>query len=98
MFRSLVLAFEQLGDRAIRRIVWLSVAMALLLLAGLVFGASLLLTRSQLIGWGWLDAIVDVLGVLATLFVAGLAFPATIGLVAGLFADRVAAAVDQTSR
>lgn len=95
MLRSLVLAFEQLGDPALRRVVWLSVALALALLAGLVIGASFLLTQSQLIGWGWLDTAVDLLGVLATLFVAALAFPPTIGLVAGLFADRVADLVDR---
>ena len=91
----MVQAFEQLGDPAIRRIVWLSTAAALLLLAGLVFGAGLLLADSRLVGWPWLDAIVDVLGVVATLFLAGLAFPATIGLIAGLFAERVADAVDR---
>jgi uncharacterized protein involved in cysteine biosynthesis len=95
MFRSLVLAFRQLGDPAIRRVVWLSVGLALALLVALVFGASWLLTESRLFAWGWLETLVDVLGVLATLFLAALAFPPTIGLVAGLFADSVADAVDR---
>jgi uncharacterized protein involved in cysteine biosynthesis len=95
VFRSFFLAVGQLADPAIRRVVWLSVALALALLAALVFGGSLLLAESRLVDWEWLDAIIDLLGVLGALFLAWLAFPATIGLVAGLFAERVANAVDR---
>lgn len=95
MFRSLLNAVGQLGDPAIRRLVWLSAGLALTTLVGLVIGAAALLARTTLLNWPWLDIIVDVLGVFATLFLAALIFPAAIGLIAGLFAERVADAVDR---
>ena len=95
MLRSLAYAFGQLDDPAIRRIVWLSASLALATLAGLVIGAGALLAQTTVLDWPWLEAVVDLLGVLAALGLAALAFPAALGLVAGLFTERVADAVDR---
>jgi len=94
VIRSLALALEQLGDPAIRRVLWLSIALTLAAAVALVAGAATLLGTVDLVTIGWLDTVIDWLGGLAALVVAVVFFPAVAGIVASLFLERVAAAVE----
>jgi uncharacterized protein involved in cysteine biosynthesis len=95
MFDAFAKAFAQLGDPAIRRIVWISLAIAAAILVGLWSGAAFLLSEAALFQTGWLDMLIDVLGGLAALVVAFLMFPAVMSGTVSLFLDQVADAVDR---
>lgn len=95
MFRALVLGFGQLTDPRCRRIVWVSVLGAIALAIALVVSVSWLFIGLQVTGIVWLEPVIDVLGGAATLVIAWLLFPAAIGLLVGLFLDRVSRAVEQ---
>lgn len=94
MFRDLGRAFESLGDRRVRGYVWLGIGLSAVALIGLTVAVSTTLAALSLVDIGWLDSVIDWLGALATAIVAVLLFPATVGLVSGLFLDRVAALVE----
>ncbi|HEV7370128.1 EI24 domain-containing protein [Arenibaculum sp.] len=92
---SLFRAFGALSDPAVRRVLWLGILGAVagfLLVAG---AAWFLLLGTELFAIGWLDAIVDVLGGLAALFLAYLMFPAIVIAVSGLLLDEVVDAVER---
>ena len=95
MWRALSRACGDAVAPAARRALLLSLGGALLLLACLWLGASALLAALHLTGFHWLDAVIDVLGGLAALFIAWLLFPAMSMLVLGLFLDSVIAAVER---
>jgi CysZ protein len=78
-----------------RRILVLSIALAVALLVALWLGASALLEEARFAGIGWLDAVIIVLGSLAALVVAWLLFPTMTVLVLGLF---LSAVVDASER
>lgn len=96
MIRALALAFAQLADPAVRRVLWTGILGALALFAAVVGGVWWLLFRTELVaGWGWLDTLVDVLGGLAVLGLSWILFPAVVVAISGLLADGVAAAVER---
>jgi len=94
MFGGLYKAMRQLGDPACRRVVVRSVAMAVLVFAGLWLSVGYLLANTALFAIGWLEAALDLLGGLATLAVTWLLFPAVVSAVIGLFLEDIAAAVE----
>ena len=93
MISALFKAFAQFGDPRIRRVVWLSAGLAILILAALAVGLWLA------IGWlagltGWLDTLAEWAAGIGVVFLAWLLFPAAIGLTVGLFLESVADAVE----
>lgn len=93
MISALSKAFAQFGDPRIRRVVWLSAGLAILILIALAVGLWLA------IGWlagltGWLDTLAEWAAGIGVLFLAWLLFPAAVGLTVGLFLESVADAVE----
>jgi len=95
MIKALTRAISQLSDPAISRVVWRSIAGAILgflTLAGLVW---ILLFQTRLTDYPWLDNTIDVLGGLAVFGLAYLFFPAVVVAISGLLLERVANAVER---
>lgn len=88
-------AIRQLGDPAIRRVLWLSVALSLAVFAVLWSAVGYLLTHTTLFQLPWLDAAVDVLGGIATLAISWFLFPVVISAFIGLVLERIAEAVER---
>ena len=94
MVTALSRAFGQLGDPAIRRVLWIAVAAALALIVGLTAGVTWALTNIEIAGFAWVTDLLQVLGGFAALVVSIFLFPAVVGLVSSLFLESVAAAVE----
>jgi CysZ protein len=95
MIKALVRAISQLSDPAVSRVVWRSIAGAIVgffTLAGLVW---LLLFQTRITDYPWLDNTIDVLGGLAVFGLAYLFFPAVVVAISGLLLERVAEAVER---
>lgn len=92
MIQALSLAFGQLSDPRIQKVVGISVGIALAAFAGLMVLAWYLMGwATGLSGW-WGDA-AQILGIFATFVVAWFTFPIVTATTAALFADRVVDAV-----
>lgn len=90
---ALFKAFGQFGDPRIRRVVWLSVGLALAILIALAVALWLA------VGWlagleGWLDVLAELAAGAGAVLLAWLLFPAAVGLTVGLFLEDVAEAVE----
>lgn len=94
MIAAFFRALGQLTDPPVRRVLWRSIALSLLLIILLVAGLYALLAAVQVTGLIWLDTTIDVLGGLGALAGAYFLFPAVVGMVAGFFLDAVADAVE----
>jgi CysZ protein len=77
-------------------VLWLSVLLALAVLAALILGAWYGLAEIQLSGNWWLDTIIDFAGGIGTVVLAWFLFPAAVSIVASFFLDAVADAVEET--
>jgi uncharacterized protein involved in cysteine biosynthesis len=88
-------AFAQLGDSHIRRLIWISIGIAILIFAGLWALVGYILVGTAVFQIAWLEAAVDLLGGLATLVFTWLLFPAVLSACIGLFLERVADAVER---
>jgi CysZ protein len=95
MLAAFFLALNDAFAPAQRRALVLSLVLAVALAAGLWLGASALVAGAQVSGVIWLDAVIDVLGSLAALFIAWTLFPAMTMLVLGFFLDGVVAALER---
>ena len=88
-------AIKQLGDPAIRRVLWISLGLSLLVFA-LLWTASATCSRERrLFQIGWLDTAIDVLGGFATLALSWLLFPAVVSTTTGFLLEGVAEAVER---
>ena len=94
MLPALIKGFDALRDAAIRRVLYLSVGGALLLLVVLAVGAEYLLQRIHFLDIAWIEWVIDLLGGLAILALVWITFPGTVGVVMSLFLDRVAARIE----
>lgn len=94
MLFALARAVVQLFTPALRRVVALSLALAIVSFAALWTVAALLLADLRIFEWRWLNWLVDLLGALGGLLLTWLLFPAVATLIMGFFLDRVAAAVE----
>ncbi len=94
MITALIRAIEELFTPPLRRIVGLSLALAVASFAGLWLAVAALLHHAALFGWWPLDWLVDLLGAIAVLALSWLLFPAVLTIVMGFFLDRIAAAVE----
>lgn len=95
MFDAFAKAVRQLGDPAIRRPLWISIGLSLLVFLAVWLGVGWALAHVTLFQTGWLDAAIDVLGGLATLAVSWFLFPTVVSTTTGFFLDDVAAAVER---
>jgi uncharacterized protein involved in cysteine biosynthesis len=95
MLADLARAFAQLDDPAVRRVAWIGFGTAALVLALLIAGVAVALTQIDLVAWGWLDWLIDLLGGVAALVLAILLFPAVAGIITSFFLEDVAAAVER---
>jgi CysZ protein len=94
MIVALARACAELFTPALRRIVALSLALAVASFIGLWLTVAALIHHAAPFGWWPLDWLVDLLGAIAVLALSWLLFPAILTIVMGFFLDRVAAAVE----
>ena len=95
MIEALVLAFEQLGDRRIRRPMLWTILLALAVSALLIAGAATMFALLELSGIVFIDMALALLGSIAAAFVAWLLFPVLAAEFLYLFVDQVADAVEE---
>ena len=94
MIVALARACAELFTPALRRIVALSLVLAVASFIGLWLAVAAMLHHAALFGWWPLDWLVDLLGAMAVLALSWLLFPAIQTIVMGFFLDRVAATVE----
>ncbi len=94
MLQALSKGALQLNDRATRKILWLSVGVAILAFIVLWTGISFILVHTSFFQWGWLEAITDVFGGLATLVITWFLFPGVVSATIGIFMDQIASCVE----
>ena len=94
MVSALTRAFGQLGDPAIRRVLWIGVAVAIALIVGLTTGVVWALTNVSIPGFAWLTEALQWLGGFAAVVLSVFLFPGVVGAVSSIFLDDVAAAVE----
>ena len=95
MIGNLARAFGELGNPRVRGVVWISIALTVAFLALLVFLVTFGLDQIELQAWPWLATAIDVVGALGAVVLAIFLFPAVIGVVSGMFLERVADAVEK---
>ena len=95
MLAAFLKAVNQLGDPAIRRVLWISLGLSLLVFLLLWTGVGYLLSRTSFFHIGWIDTAVDVLGGFATLALSWLLFPAVVSTTTGFLLEGVAEAVER---
>jgi uncharacterized protein involved in cysteine biosynthesis len=94
MVAALLRAIAALGAPPMRRVVILSLALAVLSFAVLWLAVAAFLYHSAWFDWRPLNWLIDLLGGLGVLFVSWLLFPAIVTLIMGFYLERVAAAVE----
>ncbi len=87
-------ALAQLGDPRLRRVLWLSLGGSLAVAVLLALSAGGLLVVTRFVAMGWLETLLDVAGVLATLVLIIALFPALVSIISGLLLEEVARAVE----
>jgi CysZ protein len=94
MVAALLRAISALGEPAMRRVVGLSLALAVLVFAVLWLAVAAVLYQTTFFDWRPLNWLVDLLGGLAVLVLSWLLFPAVVTGIMGFYLERVAAAVE----
>ena len=94
MIEALIKAVIQLSDKAIQKILILSVGLALTVFVALWSLIGFALTQTALLQITWLDLIVDVMGGFGTLLVTWFLFPAILSAIIPLFLESVVHAVE----
>jgi CysZ protein len=94
MFTALARALADLFSPPLRRVVGLSLAIAIVSFMIVWLAAALALDHVPWIPWRPLHWLVDLLGFVGVLAVSWLIFPAVVTMVMGFFLERVAAAVE----
>jgi CysZ protein len=94
MIFALLRAVRDLFAPPLRRVVGLSLALAIACFAGLWLMLAIIVQHVAGFGWRPLDWLVDLLGTLVVLALSWLLFPAVVTVVMGFFIDRVAGAVE----
>lgn len=94
MLKAFYLAVLQLGDKAVRRYLWLGIGAAGAIFVALWVGAGYALPHLARFEIGWLNSVVAVLGGAAVMVVSWLLFPGVASGVLALFLENVADAVE----
>jgi CysZ protein len=95
MIRAGLLALGDLGSRPFRRVVWQALALTLVLLAGLGYGAHWGLAHMPHFGWGWLNTVVRIAGDLGLVIGAFFLAAPVAALVIGIFLEDIAVGVEK---
>lgn len=94
MLAALLRALDDLSAPPLRRVVGLSLILAVASFAALWAAVAVILYRTALFGWAPLNWLIDLLGAFTVAAVSWLLFPAVVTMVMGFFLDSVAAAVE----
>lgn len=94
MFQSIAKTLGQLGDPRLRGTLVTAVFATLALILALSAAVGAGIDAIGATGIGWLDGALGVVGALGTVMLSLLLFPGMVQLVSGLFADRIAEAVE----
>jgi len=94
MLTVLIRAFAALSAPPMRRVVGLSLLLAVAVFALLWLGIAVTLSHCVHTGWSPLDWLVDLLGGAGVLVLSWVLFPLVVTMIMGLFLDRVAAIVE----
>src|SRR5712692_905949 len=94
MLSALLRAIAQLSEPSLRRIVGLSLALALASFIVLWIAVGFVLAQHASFGWSPLDWLVDLLGAGAVLALSWLLFPAVVTMVIGFFVEPIAGAIE----
>jgi len=94
MILALVRAIGNLSAPPLRRVVGLSLGLALATFAVLWFVVGVIIGHTAWFGWRPLNWLVDIFGALAVAVLSWLLFPAVVTMVIGLFLERIAASVE----
>ncbi|HZT87068.1 MAG TPA: EI24 domain-containing protein [Stellaceae bacterium] len=94
MIAALARALSQLLLPPLRRVVALSLGIAVLTFALLWFGVAVVLGHASFFAWRPLDWLADLLGAVAVLLLTWLLFPTALTAIMSCFVDRVAGAVE----
>jgi CysZ protein len=95
LIQSLLRGFQQLFDPPTRRVVILSVLMALGVLVLLAVVVWFLLAQLELLPWQWAQWMLDVLAGFGLAFLVWLLFPAVLSATVSLFLDSIAGQVER---
>ena len=95
MLKALSKAFAQLGDPKVNWVVGLSFVLAVVVLIALWFVLRWLIVGLELFNWGWVNWIIDWLGVVAITGVTLLFFPAVVTMISGMFLEYVVRGVER---
>jgi CysZ protein len=94
MLKAALRALEALSSPALRRVVMLSLAIAVTCFIGLWVGVALILDHLPTIGWRAVNWLIDLVGVVGAALLSWLLFPAVVTMIMGFFLEPVAAAVE----
>ncbi|MBL8754212.1 MAG: EI24 domain-containing protein [Planctomycetes bacterium] len=94
MLQAFAKAFAQLDDPRVLRVLGYSVLLSLGCFALLWLGMGVLLAVTNLVTFGWLEWVLDLLGWAVTLVVTWLFFPLVASAFVALFLERIAVAVE----
>src|SRR5580658_2257525 len=94
MFTALACALADVFSPPLRRVVALSLAIAIVSFTMVWLAAALALDQMTLVRWWPLHWLADLLGMAGVLAVSWLIFPAVVTMVMGFFLERVAAAIE----
>jgi len=94
MLKAALGALEALSSPALRRVVTLSLTIAIACFIALWAGVALVMDHLPTIGWRPVNWLIDLLGVVGVVLLSWLLFPAVVTMIMGLFLERVAAAVE----
>jgi CysZ protein len=95
MVVALFRAVNLLGAPPMRRVVALSLGLAVGVFAALWVAVAMILDHTALFEWRPLNWLIDLLGSLGVLILSWLLFPAVVTLIMGFYLERVAAAVEK---
>lgn len=95
MLSAFAKAVADIADPSLRRILWRSLGLTLLLYAALYAACWWLLASTRLAETVWVEWLLDVFGGLAVFAATLLLFPAAVTVVVGFFLEKVAAVVER---
>lgn len=94
MIRAFELAIAQFGDPRLRVVIWQSLALSVVLQAGIGALAWWSLQRYAQVDIGWMNGLIQWLGGAAVAVLALMLFPASFGIVISVFIERIADIVE----
>jgi len=94
MFAAAAKTLADLADPAVRRVMWRGVGLATLILGLLGMGLYVAVRMLAQTTIGWVDTLIELGTVAATLVLLWLLFPAVVSATVGVLLDQVAAAVE----